>query len=187
MSTADLSQRHPRMKLAAIPLLAAILWIVLPSSPNAAHEEPVVELNTDGPRLDRRHSPRPATGMGTMPIPIVTLAEALGFDPFAVPDSMREPVEEPVELKEIATAQPPSDETLAAPAPSLDHLQSLKVSAVVRGPRGVAALIGSDTFRVGDLIEPGVRVVEIQSDRVLLRVENGKTAKSGEISPPALH
>jgi hypothetical protein len=173
---------HQRLKLAAVPVLAAILWMVFPSSPKAAPEEPLVELNNEHPKSKRpRASGRAMSGEGAS-MPTLSLADALRFDPFAVPESMQEPVEQPAPAEEVVTDAAPAQPEPPTPVVSFDHLQSLEVSAVIQGPRGAAAIVGSKAVRVGDLFEPGVRVVEIQPDRVLLRVENGKIAKAGEES-----
>jgi len=173
---------HQRFKLAAVPVLAAILWMVFPTSPKAAPEEPLVELNIELPRAKRPRAAGPAKSGEGASMPALSLADALRFDPFAVPESMQEPVEQPAPAEEVATDAAPAKVEPPTPAVSFDHLHSLEVSAVIQGPRGPAAIVGSKAVRVGDLFEPGVRVVEIQPDRVLLRVENGKTAKAGEES-----
>lgn len=172
---------HQRLKLAAIPVLAAVLWMVLPKTPNAASDEPLVKLNRDVPTSTRSGSSKPGEAKLASDMPVIGLDDALRFDPFAVPKFLQQPVEE-VSVVEESVEPAPSQvaEEIKTPIVSIDHLQSLEVSAVVHGPRGPAAIVGSKTVRIGDLFEPNVRVVEIQSDRVLLRVENGKPAKTGE-------
>ncbi|MFN0195859.1 MAG: hypothetical protein ACKVT0_03895 [Planctomycetaceae bacterium] len=51
------------------------------------------------------------------------------------------------------------------------HLQSRKVSAILHGSPRNFAIIDARVVHVGDLLEPGLRIVDIKSTGVVLRIE----------------
>jgi hypothetical protein len=177
----------PAWKLGLIPVLATVLFKVarpsnseveLPESPAAAETQAALQ----NPAM------RPTTVL-----PELTLDDALKFDPFgSLPMPERALVEPPPMLEEapvVETAPEPAQPAAPQVNPLVSKaatLKQLKVSAVFPSPKGSVAIIDSKTVRVGDLLSPGVRVVEIRGTSVILRVEDGETGPRAESSDTGL-
>jgi hypothetical protein len=167
----------PAWKLALIPVLLVVLFKVLrPTQTESAAPEARASVEAESPTASP--STRPASVL-----PELSLNEALAFDPFsklALPVRVIEaPPVVPMEpVVEVAPKTPDVKPVVDRAAP----LKQLKVSAVFPSSRGSMAIIDSKTVRVGDLLSPGVRVVEIRGMNVILRVEDGEDAA---VEPPA--
>jgi hypothetical protein len=163
----------PAWKLALIPVLAVVLLTVLrqpPTDAPAPEARPIAEAETP--------SAAPPTRLIST-LPELSLRDALAFDPFgqlALPvRQSEEPPPPPVPPTPVVEAPP----TSGPKQPLVDRaktLKELKVSAVFSSPKGPVAIIDSKTVRPGDLLSPGVRVVEIRGTNVILRVEDGEAA-----------
>jgi hypothetical protein len=116
-------------------------------------------------------------------MPESSLEQAIAFDPFATLVLPVKIVEEPppTQAPEPVVAEAPL-KPKAEPVDRTASLKQLKVSAVFPSPKGAMAIIDSKTVRAGDILSPGVRVVEIRGSEVILRVEDGEPAST---TPPA--
>lgn len=159
----------PAWKMALIPVLVVVLFKVLrPTTSETTPPEARAIVEAESPSSTSAARPLPI-------LPELSLDEALAFDPFnklALPVRV---IEEPppVTVEPGAEALPKTADV----KPAVDRtatLRQLKVSAVFSGPKGSVAIIDSKTVRVGDLLSPGVRVVEIRGTDVILRVEDGE-------------
>lgn len=173
----------PAWKLGLIPVLATVLFkVARPSSSEVELPAPVVAEETQVASVAEGNLP-------TTVLPELSLEHALEFDPFgSLPMPERVLVEPPPAVVEAPVVAPePEPVQPAAPVvnPLVEKaatLKQLKVSAVFPSPKGSVAIIDSKTVRVGELLSPGVRVVEIRGTDVILRVEDGEAgagAKTG--------
>jgi len=179
----------PAWKMGLIPVLAAILFKVTRTAP------PEVEVPGPVAAAEAQSSESHAATPPATVLPDLSLTDALKCDPFApLPGPERPPVEAPPIVEAPVPEIPPAPETPETPAvPAISplvekaaSLKRLKVSAVFPSPKGSVAIIDSQTVRVGDLLSPGVRVVEIRGTDVILRVEDGGAAAGAESTSAAL-
>jgi hypothetical protein len=174
-------------KAGLIPVLAVVLF-------------KVTRPSTSDVDLPEAHSSAPTPGVSpptaTRPAPVLpelSLAEALKFNPFAsLPMPERPVVELPMVVEAPVTELDPEASQPAAPVvnPLLAKaasLRSLKVSAVFPSSKGSVAIIDAKPVRVGELLSPGVRVVEIRGTEVILRVEDGESGAGAEPGSVGLH
>jgi hypothetical protein len=169
----------PAWKVALIPVLSLVLFKVTRPSPSPDPTgDVVVAVDGAAPAADRAQPNR------TLPLPELTLSDALSCDPFRSLSIPTRPAEAPL--------QPPADDMPEPPpaaSPPVNRLaeraatlKQLKVSAIFPSAKGGAALVDSKLVRAGDVIAPGVRVVEVRRSDILVRVEDGETAPSTESS-----
>jgi hypothetical protein len=164
-------------KLGAIPVLVAVLFkVTRTSTPDV--ETPAQAVQEQASVATKAEAARPPVAL-----PELSLNDALKFNPFgALPRAERKTEEPPVVVETPVTQQelsPSSQPATPAVNPLVEKaatLKQLKVSAVFSSPKGSVAIIDSKTVRAGDLLSPGVRVVEIRDTDVILRVENGEAA-----------
>jgi hypothetical protein len=164
----------PAWKLGLIPVLATVLFkVARPSASDVALPEPAAEQQAPG-------ATKVAPARPPVALPELSLDDALKFNPFgALPLAERTPVETPVVVElpasqaETQQPSPPSTPLVNPLVEKAATLKQLKVSAVFPSVKGSVAIIDSKTVRAGDLLSPGVRVVEIRGTDVILRVEDG--------------
>jgi hypothetical protein len=161
-------QQIPAWKVALIPGLVVVLVIVLlPKS----EEEP---LSVAVAQASSPSEPKKLNRSALPPLPTVELAEALEYDPFQLPESLQALVQLPADIadadQDAADAQIRERE-LAAHQTRMEGLRQLKVSLVLRTSQGTAAVVNSQVVRVGDELQPGIRVVKIENDSVTVRLE----------------
>jgi hypothetical protein len=164
----------PRWKVALIPVLGLVLLFVLwPSSGS----EPELELNrprsgdTDAASRDEQTPALP-------PLPHFDVSTALDFNPFETPEAIRELIHGPPEPEpELVDAERATQEQADQVEATVERLRKLQVSAVLTNRSGtgkeapVAAVVGSRIVRVGDVLENGARVVRIDGNGILVRVD----------------
>jgi hypothetical protein len=108
------------------------------------------------------------------------LTRIIEFDPFSrvgelakkygITDTPAHTVDIPIPISDIAPSPAtPTDPVESAPA---TYVVTNPVKAVLNGPHGAVALIDSRIVRVGDYLEPNVRIVAIQSDAVVVELTN---------------
>ncbi len=151
-------------------------------------------------RTDRPGAPAPLRRPAgpARPWPVVSLQEAVRYDPFATPGEFiaRAAVAEEQQQSRTRTATQRAQQQAQADADArrqqaLETLRTVGVSAIVSDGRDHVALIGSQMVRVGDVLE-GFRVVAIGPDGVMLgepegglvpaedsRSDDGPDAKAG--------
>jgi hypothetical protein len=161
-------QPIPPWKLALIPgLIVVLIVVLLPRSEEEplAVATPAPASSAAGPKLSKPALP---------PLPNVELAEALEYDPFSLPQSLQNMVQLPAEAAAASQADANAmarEQKLAEQQAQLEGLRQLKVSLVLKTSQGTAAVINSQVVRVGDELQPGIRVVKIENDRVTVRLE----------------
>lgn len=104
------------------------------------------------PRVAATASPRPGG-------PVIVADKDGGFDADAV-----------------AAVKPPEAELLPALEPRTFEeiksiLQTRNVSAILHGPTTTSAIVDARIVHVGDLLEPGIRVVAIEPTGIVVRLE----------------
>ena len=187
---ADSSTSQPcwtqRVKVALIPALALVLVsVVWPSEDETAA---TMDMESGGPHVadSREAIPQQNGGVPTSelirgqsrPWPAITLANVVQHDPFAVPPALLRLTTAPGAGFEDTQGAPPKHSKGTERADRLSQLQerieTLKkrqVSALLRGSKGATAIIDSKVVHEGDLLEDGVRVVEIGPNGVVLEIE----------------
>lgn len=166
----------PAWKLGLIPVLGVVLFkVTRPSAPDVALPETPAQVAAAGP-------PEVASKRPPVALPDLSLKDALKFNPFESLPLTRKTPEEPPTVFEPSVVQPEaprSQPVTPVVNPLVEKaatLKQLKVSAVFPSSKGSIAIIDSKTVRAGDLLSPGVRVVEIRETDVILRVEDGGDA-----------
>lgn len=158
-----------RWKVALIPALLAVLGYVLWPAGSSA---PDSSTGTTTPAESAAASA--ATKAVFMPpLPHFDVRAAIEFNPLRTPNPIRDlvlgiPDPEP---QPEDTAKLLEQETLSRREQILAQVKRLKVSTILSGKEGMAAIVGSKVVRVGDQIEPGVSVIRIDAGGVLVRVE----------------
>jgi len=161
-------------KLALIAVLAVVLIVVLFvqfgggfGTKQSLNREPDGESHRSEPDGETgAQSDRPSRARGTSrdslsPWPKLDLADVLDYNPFAVRAPVSEPSDSPATTVE-------SDAGRAEQERLLQQLQQEGVQAVIGSAvKGNAAVIGSRTVRVGDVLGQ-LRVVAVESDGVVL-------------------
>lgn len=95
----------------------------------------------------------------------LSLERVLNYDPFSLQGLLKERSEIPKTIDAMLSAgDSKDDEESADDSPGVAH----EIKAIIDGPRGRAVLIGSRILRAGDTIEEGLRIVEIQTDGIIV-------------------
>jgi len=136
----------------------------------------------------RKASPGSVAG-GSRPWPVVSLEEAVRYDPFATPPQFIAQIAAAEEQQRaqaqaqahLAQAQTRADAD-ARRKEALELLRAAGVSAVLSDGREHVALIGSRVVRVGDMLE-GFRVVAIGPEGVLLGEPEGGFPSAEDAQP----
>jgi hypothetical protein len=165
----------PAWKLGLIPVLGTVLFKVTRPADSGA------QLPDAPARVETVSAPKVETMRSIAVLPKLSLDDALKFNPFgSLPLAERRRDEAPAEVEapEPEAGQPlqPSTPPVNPLVEKAAALKQLKVSAVFSSANGSVAIIDSKTVRAGDLLSPGVRVVEIRGTDVILRVEDGEAA-----------
>lgn len=165
----------PRWKVALIPVLGTVLLLVLWP---AGGTKTQLERHRPAPSGGRDAHPEQAQGSGLPPLPHFDVSTALDFNPFETPDSIRELIQGPSEpAPELVDADVAAQEQADQAQATADRLQKLRVSVVLTNPSGrrgeasEAAIIGARVVRVGDVLDGGARVIRIDSNGILVRLE----------------
>ena len=166
------SPRTPVWKLALIPILATILiWTLSSSADEPLDSVAAAETTADPNSADLLGSP-PAqrefrnSGPASRPWPAVDHRTIAEFDPFTLTG----------ELEQRSTLPPAAQEPHEVAALAEDHneqqitkaLSEVQLQGIFNGQQGPVALVDSRMVRIGDEIKPGLRVVEITSDGIVV-------------------
>lgn len=168
-------------KLALVALLAAIfgvtLWLQFASEGAEAAVAPQLNRRRGAPQAAAPTAEKPnailAKSAAKREWPVVPLEEALQHDPFA---SLALPAPAALALKpspsgEVQQPEEPEPAALtASQREALERVRSLRMNAMILGPKGPVATIGTDLVRVGDVIE-GFRVTKIDFTGITLADE----------------
>lgn len=159
----------PRWKVALIPILLVVFGYVLWP---AADRIPGVAPGGHVATATAQVSPS-GKGVVVPPLPKFDVEVAVGFNPFQTPTAIRDLIHGIPELEQVDSAAEllAAQEQVSQQEARMDKLRRLKVSLILSGKEGKAAIVGSKIVRVGDQIEPGVRVVRIDDGGLLLRME----------------
>ncbi len=177
-------KNNTKVKAALIPVLLCVLFFVLyePEPPAtgvaetaSGSEDPAREATKPASEADLK---RLLASLKKDRAPQMEFDEVVSYDPFqnlAVLKSIDSTMNQ-TEPALDDSPEPPGEEKPAAPkAKSLaeikDLLQSRKVSAILHGTSENSAIIDAKVVHVGDLLEPGLRIVDIKSTGVVLRIE----------------
>ncbi|MHC4403472.1 MAG: hypothetical protein ACYTG0_27765 [Planctomycetota bacterium] len=196
-NTPSMLRATPR-QLALVAVLSAIFVVVLivqfggGSDADGAVQRPKLEeesdptASADEESRGRSHASAVATASGSVARPWPTLPphDVLAYDPFAIPPTFLAPDRavdaatgrENGEEGSFREAQRRQEEQRQA----LHRLRQAGVKAIVGGGDGrAAALIGSQTVRVGDSIE-GLRVIAVEPDGLVVQLP---TAEPPSVRP----
>ncbi len=179
------------LKLALIPVLVLILILALvwPSADDVlpANDSETARQNTQKSHRIDATTEGDAAGPSSVPIertqktwPAIGLASILKHDPFALAPLLANrtvavvPQEEPQQNQETTDTshQDEREEQIKRMKERIATLQQKQVSVVFRSESGTAAIIDSKIVHEGDLLEDGVRIVNIRSDGVVLRIQD---------------
>lgn len=177
----------PKWKIALIPVLVVVLIVVL--LPKSEEQPPTATVST-------ANETHPAANLNASniseepqasraPLKTYSIAETLAYDPF----HLGEPLKKLFVAKVVDTG--PTPEELAQERARLERqrqrellrqqllekVQALRVSLIVKTPQGYAAHVGSDTVRVGDELEPGVIVTQIDESGIQVSLKEGDEAE----------
>ncbi len=168
----------PAWKIALVPILAIVLVWNLASPSTRTLDATIAEpsdpedatIKTTGPHLAAAPFELPQPQLKTWPtLDADTIA---GFDPFALSGALaqRSIVVAPTHrVKEhVAESEATREKTQLEEA-----ARQLNVQGIFKGSSGVAALVDSRIVRIGDEIEPGLRIVQITPTGI---VEDGRDA-----------
>ena len=189
MAESSTSTRKPanRLKLALIPVLALALLGILSSSGDeapAAMEDAVTSDSATAESVTSEDDVAQAVATAKqrkISWPQITLAGVLQHDPFALPPALSQLVtpaaseEQQQNGPDDKSASSNEESVEAAAAEDMQQkmaaLQQRHVSVLLRSAKGLAAVIDSKVVHEGELLENGVRVVEIGRDGVILQIE----------------
>lgn len=186
--------RHDRLKMAAIPVLAVILLLVVfRSDPESAEAEATAAAPAGG------ETPAPVVKTGAPKTaaepppawPRISLQHVLQHDPFGLPDEWKPRTEsspertqqklaaqaEAAEAEEAAARrlveeqQQREAQERAARAARLQSWRDKRVSLIYMGPKGRTAVVDGRIVAVGDRLDEDIRVLEITSDEIVLGLE----------------
>lgn len=163
-------------KIALVPLLLiGLVWNVTRSSedipPVAAGDRSIVpDTATESPsdvlsvadvlrELERTRQADEAR-------PALSLEEIVRHDPFAMVGELASRAGLSTASVAIADGLRTADPEVAAETRTL----TTPVKAVLNGPNGAVALVDSRIVRVGDFLEPHMRVVAIESDAIVVEL-----------------
>jgi hypothetical protein len=156
-------------KVAIVPILGIVLYSVLPGDGEpelAASVAAAPVRNATVPAA----APRRSVPILATPRPVEHI---VARDPFALPDALR-PTPEPTGLDADQNG-PPADELAESPAETWEAIRNRwmaeRTSIVLTTPAGPVAVVGNRRLRIGDEVEPGVRVVDIRRDGVVLEFD----------------
>ena len=182
-----------RLKLASIPVLVVIMLLVL-VWPSAGDGLPPDDSETARHATQQSHrtdaiTEGDAAGPGPSSVsmqrtqktwPAIGLATILKHDPFALPPLLANRTLGAVSQEGSqqnqgttdTTHQDEREERIKQLKIRIATLQQKQVRVVFRSESGTAALIDSKIVHEGDLLEDGVRIVEIRSDGVVLQIQD---------------
>lgn len=171
-----------KLKLGAIPVLAIVMYFVLTSPSDDVGASAAKVKGATPPDPDPAAGEQPPTDptkfVRTRSLPEQSLTAILQHDPFAFPTALLPPapVEQtsdaevaPVSVEPVVEQQVIPDQGVATPQ-KLAALQRHRVTMFLRDRQGPAAVIDQRVVHVGDLLEEGIRVVEISPSGVVLEV-----------------
>jgi hypothetical protein len=159
--------KSPRMKLALIPILAAILGFVL-TKEDTSH--PTTLLPSEKPRET-----------------LVSKSKRIAWPEFQLEEiAILQPFRTLKQLEKIQTA-----ENLEGNPGQIDpHTKGratatevLQVRAIFQTPQGASALLGDRVVRVGDLLSDGKRIIAIHPQGVEIAEERQSESPQG-MDPP---
>lgn len=160
-------------KIATIPVLALVLYCVLPRDKNIATDNKANSPSDKVENRPARHG-KYATADKTMAKkpewPVYRALDIASTDPFDKTMIFPETV---VHLD----GKEPSDSSTQKLISSSTTTQTVKVSdvkiqAIFRSPKGFAALVDTRLIQVGDRLSDGAEVIEITPDNLIVAVPN---------------
>ncbi len=165
------SSQHSRAKIALIPVLGLVLFVVrLWQSDEPADTPAATPGLAATPASLRAASPGRTQGTGAAPAtveawPDFGLEQVLPLDPFAMPGHWKS------EAQSSSSSSTPGGRTPeSTAADSLAALQraiqQVRVQAIVRNGKGYSALIDGKVYRVGDDVGGQLRIAAIESKTV---------------------
>jgi len=162
--------KSPRMKLALIPILAAILGFVL-TKEDASHPTPV--LQAEKPRET-----------------LVSTSAQNGWPEFQLEEiAILQPFRTLKQLEKIQTEENPEGnpgQIVPRDQGRATATEVLKVRAIFQTPSGASALLGDRVVRVGDLLSDGKRVIAIHPQGVEIAQERQAEQQQAEV-PESMH
>ncbi len=189
-SRMSVTSRTPAWKIALIPLLTIVLvWNLSAgdqkpleattaaentAAENTAAEKTAAEKTAETVSTASLDSAREEPGRNfrhfdANPWPAVDSAKIAEFDPFALDGELAQRSILPSAVEKPLAAA--IDEDLTAQQIE-ETLSNLQLQGILNGSNGPAALVNSRIVRIGDEIQPGLRVVEITSAGIVVEPVN---------------
>ena len=169
------SKPRERFKVALIPVLSVVLWLVLR---NDNEEPPVAELVTPASKVDApaRRLPAGFSRGGRNRTSTITLEQALRHNPFATPGALAAP-RSPAAIDSSPGGSDAGQNSSTSTGPTAEATNTLlqqvdgqEASVVSRGPNGWVAVVGGKPVSVGDWLDGGLQVVAIGPEGVTVSV-----------------
>ncbi|MEX0726543.1 MAG: hypothetical protein WD065_09765 [Planctomycetaceae bacterium] len=184
--------RHSKAKIALIPVLLCVLVAVLyePDAGPSDATEPAAGMQNPPPAapapVSEADLQRVLTTLKKRQQPVMDYEDVVSYDPFQNLPLLRSLTAPKIAPPSIIIAAEDSD-AVEAVRPSefapqeipesrtYDEiktlLQSRNVSAILQGMSENAAIIDARIVHVGDLLEPGLRIVDIKPSGIMVQIE----------------
>jgi hypothetical protein len=170
----NLGSKKQYAKIAVIPILALVLYAVFPGKESrknsATHEKSNAQSSSDD--RPRNRLPRLTTSMRTekkTEWPVFDSSEILTIDPF---DKGMIFPENAISTTKESSSDSPQQKLVSSPLLSQQttKVSDVKIQAIFRSSRGIAALVDTRLIHVGDRLSDGREVVEITPEQLIVVV-----------------
>lgn len=188
----EASQSTPVWKLALIPvLLIGLIWNLTRSHDDGDVPPLAAQTSSEQPSNESGDSPSEVS----VEVVLQQLRETRNAETFRVAMTLEDmeqhdPFSSGGELAQLTGESSSSDSAVGSFGNGNDSgLEATRtltapVQAVMHGPRGAVALVDSRFVRVGDFLEPDVRVVAIESNAIVVELaRNTDLADSADAGP----
>jgi hypothetical protein len=173
----NLGSKKQYAKIAAIPLLSLVLYAVFPRTESrqdsTTHEKSNAQ-SSSGDHRSRNRLPSSTTSLGKekrTEWPNFSLSDISTIDPF---DKGMIFPENAVSTTKESSSDSPQQKLVSSPL--LSHqatkVSDVKIQAIFRSSRGIAALVDTRLIHVGDQLSDGTEVVEITPEKLIVVVPN---------------
>ncbi len=160
--------KSPRMKLAVIPILAAILGFVL-TKEDDSHPTPVLQAEKPRETL--------VSTSAKMAWPEFQLEEIAVLQPFRTLKQLEN-------LQTAENQEGITSKTVPGTKGQATATEVLQVRAIFQTPSGASALLGDRVVRVGDILSDGKRVIAIHPQGVEVAEQQQAETPESMHTPP---
>jgi hypothetical protein len=171
----NLDNKKQYAKIALIPMLALVLYAVFPRTENRENNAAQVKSASQLSRLDNHSRIRVPNSTAALSKekstewPSFSLSDISTIDPFDKGMIFPENAVSTTKESSADSSQP----TLVS-SPLLSHratkVSDVKIQAIFRSSRGIAALVETKLIHVGDRLDDGTEVMEITPEKLIVIV-----------------